>query len=215
MSLTLDPRPSAGTRRDAAPGTGGRERPVAAPRRATGAVGAVGAGARRSTARRARPSGRAARLLALHPGGAGFFAVVALGLSVLGLLYLSQISHVARAGYALSALQEQQAKVERENDVLQYRIDGQRTLARAAELAAGEYKMRELNPHIVGTATAASPKPVAAKAGATPAPQVRFIPVPRPPTTVAVPEERPPTVGVFARVRDRLAGIGAARAAGR
>ena len=157
-----------------------------------------------------------ARLLALHPGGAGFFALVALGLSVLGLLYLSQISHVARAGYTLSDLQGQQAKVARENDILQYRIDGQRTLARAAAIAAGEYTMQEVNPHIVGTATTSSPtKPGVAKVGATPGPQIRFITMPRPPAPAATPETPAPPPSLFARVRDRLVGIGTARADGR
>lgn len=205
MSLTIDSRPTAGARRAAAPETIERERPVAAPRHA--------GVARRATALPARRLGRVARLLALHPGGAGFFALVALGLSVLGMLYLSQISHVARAGYTLSALQEQQAKVERENDVLQYRIDGQRTLARAAELSAGEYKMQEVNPHIVGTATSYTPsKPVTAKTNGTPAPQVRFITVPRPAPTAATPEVAPPPPSLFTRVRDRLLGIGTAQA---
>ncbi len=212
MSLTVDSRPTAGARRAATPETITPARPATAPRRA---VGRDGAAARRSSARRARPLGRVARLLALHPGGAGFFALVAVGLSVLGLLYISQISHVALAGYTLSNLQDQQAKVERENDVLQYRIDGQRTLTRAAELSAGEYKMQAVNPHIVGTATTSSPPPVVAKAGATPAPQVRFITVPRPATTAVAPETTPPSPSLFARVRDRLIGIGVARVGGR
>lgn len=212
MSLTVDSRPTAGTRRAATPETIERARPATAPRRAVERDGTV---VRRTSARPARPLGRTARLLALHPGGAGFFALVAVGLSVLGLLYISQISYVALAGYTLSNLQAQQAKVERENDVLQYRIDGQRTLTRAAELAAGEYKMQVVNPHIVGTATTSSPPPVVAKAGATPAPQIRFITVPRPTMTVAAPEPTPPPPSRFARVRDRLIGIGVARGTGR
>jgi len=210
MSLTVDSRPTAGARRAATSETIERARPAAAPRRAAGDTIA-----RRATTRPARPLGRVARLLALHPGGAGFFALVAFGLSVLGMLYISQISHVARAGYTLSNLQDQQAKVERENDVLQYRIDGQRTLTRAAEISAGEYKMQQVNPHIIGTSTTSSPKPVVAKAGATPAPQIRFVTVLRPATSVAAPETLPPTPSLFVRVRDRLVGIGVARADGR
>jgi len=212
MSLTIDSRPTVGARRATTPEMIARARPAAAPRRTVGRDGAV---PRRSTPPPVRASGRTARLLALHPGSAGFFALVALGLSVLGLLYLSQISHVARAGYTLASLQDQQAKVERENDVLQYRIDGQRTLVSAAELSAGEYKMQEVNPHIVGTATTSSPKPVVAKAGATPAPQIRFISVPRPAMTAATPMVSPSPPSLFARVRDRLIGIGVARADGR
>ncbi len=210
MSLTVDSRPTAGARRAATPETIARARPAVAPRRAAGDTST-----RRATTRPARPLGRVTRLLALHPGGAGFFALVAVGLSVLGLLYISQISHVALAGYTLSNLQDQQAKVERENDVLQYRIDGQRTLTRAAEISAGEYKMQEVNPHIVGTSTTSSLKPGVAKVGATPAPQIRFVTVPRPATSAAVPETIPPTPSLFARVRDRLIGIGVARADGR
>ncbi len=213
MSLTADSRPTAAARRAATRETIVRPRPVSAPRR-TGS--GAGAGVpRRSTTQHARPLRRMAQLLALHPGGAGFFALVALGLSVLGMLYISQISHVARAGYTLSSLQDRQAKVERENDVLQYRIDGERTLARAAALSAGEYRMQVVNPHIVGTATIPSPKPVTAKAGATPAPQVRFITVPRPATTAVAPGTIPAAPSLFSRVRDRLIGIGVARADGR
>jgi hypothetical protein len=211
MSLTIDNRPTAGARRAATPETIERERPATPPRRAAGrGRAALGPAAARPT----RPLGRMARLLALHPGGAGFFALVAVGLSVLGLLYISQISHVALAGYTLSSLQDQQAKVERDNDVLQYRIDGQRTLARAAELSAGEYKMQEVNPHIVGTATSYMPsKPVVATTGATPPPQIRFITVPRPPSTAVAPETTSPPPSLYARVRDRLIGIGEARVA--
>lgn len=211
MSLTIDSRPTAGARR-ATPEPIERERRAPARRPARGGGTAMS----RASARRGRPLGRMTRLLALHPGGAGFFALVTIGLSVLGLLYISQISHVARAGYTLSSLQDQQAKVERDNDVLQYKIDGQRTLARAAELAAGEYKMQTVNPHIVGTATSYMPsKPVVATTGATPPPQTRFITVPRPVTTVTPPESAPPTPSLYARVRDRLVGIGVARVAAR
>ena len=40
----------------------------------------------------------AARRLALRSGRAGFFAVVILALSILGMIYITQISHVALYG---------------------------------------------------------------------------------------------------------------------
>lgn len=176
-------------------------------------VGRTGAGVAGEIPGHERRSGGAARRLSLHPGGAGFFAIVAVSLSVLGLFYLVQISRVARAGYTLSNLQEQQAKVERDNDLLQYRINGERTLARAAELAAGEYKMQALNPPIGGVAggTATAKKATTQ----TNAPHIRFISLPRPSVVAAPPRQATPSASVFARVRDRLVGVGTARAAGR
>jgi cell division protein FtsL len=159
----------------------------------------------------------AAQRLALRSGRAGFFAVVILALSVLGLIYITQISHVASYGYRLSALQQQQAKLDRENQLLQYKIDAERTLNRANDIAVTNYKMQELAgaakplgavtavPQASTTATASSPKLAA--------PQIRFVTAQRPRVTPATAATAATPLTLLDRLWNRIVGVGVARAA--
>jgi cell division protein FtsL len=159
----------------------------------------------------------AARRLALRSGRAGFFAVVILALSILGLIYITQISHVARYGYRLSALQQQQAKLDRENQLLQYRLDAERTLNRANDIAATEYKMQSVAGAAkpLGTVTAAPQSSVTATAGSAKlaAPQIRFVTAQRPRVNPAAAATAPAPLTLLDRLWNRIVGVGVARAA--
>ncbi|MGN6359548.1 MAG: hypothetical protein ACTHNK_04090 [Thermomicrobiales bacterium] len=163
-------------------------------------------------ASRAAARGRAGR-----PGGAGLFGLATLALSALGLIYLIQISHVARSGYAISDLQRQQKQVEQENQLLQYQLDNERTIARAAEIARRDYGMQ---PY-VGAALPEARDPgvtVPAQAAGAPAvatPGKRFITVQHPPAEAPVVTPTPAPPDFWARLWQRLLGRGAASAPAR
>src|SRR5690242_4387653 len=99
------------------------------------AAGPAGAGARREAGRRRERPVRSAAARALpgrtaaalrpalavaRPRGAVLFGVATLVLSALGLLYLLQISRVASYGYQLTKLQEEQAKLDGDYQLLVY-----------------------------------------------------------------------------------------------
>ena len=169
-------------------------------------------------ASRQRPARAASRPVsrprAWRPGGAGLFGLAALVLSALGLIYLIQISHVARSGYAISDLQRQQKQVEQENDVLQYQLDNERTIARAADIARRDYKMQPF----VGAALPEARDPgVTAPAQTAGAPAVatpskRFITVQHPPAAAPVATPPPAVPDFWSRLWQRLLGRGAATA---
>lgn len=158
----------------------------------------------------------ATRRLALRSGRAGFSAVVILALSILGMIYITQISHVARYGYRLSALQQQQAKLDRENQLLQYRLDGERTLNRANDIAMTEYKMQPVAGAAkpLGTVTAAPQASTTATAGGAKlaAPQIRFVTAQRPRATPAADPTAATPLTLLDRLWNRIVGVGVARA---
>ena len=81
----------------------------------TGRVGALPhRAASPRQARAARSAGLALPRLGLRPNRAAIVAAAIVALSALGMIYITQISHVARYGYRLSALQAQQARLDRE-----------------------------------------------------------------------------------------------------
>ena len=159
----------------------------------------------------------AAQRLALRSGRAGFFAVVILALSVLGMIYITQISHVARYGYRLSALQQQQAKLDRENQLLQYKIDAERTLKRANDIAATDYKMQPVASAAkpLGTVTAAPQASTTATASGAKlaAPQIRFVTAQRPRVAPAPVTSAATPSTLLDRLWNRIVGVGVARAA--
>ena len=188
----------------------------ATPRRPVAVAGVVGEAARTKIGGRPRLSLAALWQGVFRSGRAGLCACAILILSALGLIYITQISHVARYGYRLSALQQQQAKLDRENELLQNRIDTERTLAQASRLADADYKMQ---PLLDGARTTVSAS-AAPRAGATVttsvsgnAPQIRFITAQRP--RVAVSRSAAPVapLTIIDRLWNRLVGVGVARAA--
>jgi hypothetical protein len=139
--------------------------------------------------------------------GARLFAVAALGLSLLGLLYVVQISHVARIGYQLSDIQGRQAALDREHELLLHRLSAERTLARVSDVAQREYGMRPLaGTGLAGATAAAGAKPMAT-------PRQRFLVVPRPPAPVSSPAPaRDADLDLIDRLWNRIVGVGVARA---
>lgn len=151
-----------------------------------------------------------------RPGRAGFFACAVLALSVLGLVYITQISHVARYGYRLSALQQQQARLDRENALLRNQLATERTLERASVLAGSEYKMQPLLDGARSVVSAsAAPSTASAKTTASAsrtAPQIRFIAAQRPRTAATEPNAPSKMLSLIDRLWNRLVGVGVARA---
>jgi hypothetical protein len=134
-------------------------------------------------------------------------AAAIIGLSVLGLIYVTQISHVARYGYLLSDLQRQQDRVGRENQLLEYEIAGKRSLTEAEDLAVSSYGMKpivQLTPSASGG--------MAMRGGAQGTPGARYITVQRPPATAPAPQPTPAHVGMIDRLLNQLVGIGEASA---
>ena len=209
--------------------------------RSAGAVPVVAAAGARPRQRQRSPSGsrghgrdRAAAVPRLAPGsarpasfwrlpgsglrGARLFGAATLALSLLGLVYLVQISHVASYGYLLSDIEERQAQLDREYELLLYQLSGERTLARVGDIAQREYGMQPLDRTVGrGGAVAANGLP----ATPTPpgggmkalAPRHRFLSVQRPPATV--PPARPTRtsrLGPVDRLWNRVVGIGVASA---
>lgn len=139
---------------------------------------------------------------------ARFVAATIIALSILGLAYLTQISHVARYGYFLSDLQRQQARVERENQLLEYQLTRVQNLGQAGDLAGRTYGMVPLVKY-APTATA-GPTTGQASAGAKGTPQARYITVERPATAPPAPAPQPARIGLIDRVGRHLIGVGVA-----
>lgn len=223
MSTTFDLRGATAPQR--APEAPVIVRPAAAvPQRVTSrrpVAGQAGGGPRRRATIRPLVAVRtgivAAQRLALRSGRAGFVAAVTLALSILGLIYITQISHVAQYGYRLSALQQQQAKLDRENQLLQYKIDAERTLKRANEIAATDYKMQPVTgvAKPLGTVTAVPQASTTTTAQGTKlaAPQIRFVTAQRPRVTTAVAVTASTPLTLLDRLWNRVVGVGVARAA--
>ena len=146
---------------------------------------------------------------------ARFAALTIIALSVLGLIYLTQISHVARYGYLLSDLQRQQVRTERENQLLEYQITSEHDLDEVSDLAGRTYGMQpvvQLTP--VGKngvpSTAAGSNTVRNNAKGTP--QARYITVQRPAATTSTPAPELASVSLIDRLGRHLIGIGVASA---
>ncbi len=134
-------------------------------------------------------------------------AAIIVALSILGLVYLTQISHVARYGYLLSDLQRQQVRLERENQLLEYQITSAHSLGKLEDLAAHTYRMEPLVKY----------QPIAGKSGTTVnnaknAPQARYVTVQRPVVVAPMPAPPPAPPKLLDRLTNRLVGIGVASA---
>lgn len=146
-----------------------------------------------------------------RPRGAGLVALVIAALSLLGLIYLLQISRVARYGYTLSRLEQQQAKLDRENELLVYQVSQERGLARVDDLARREYGMQPFEPGKTPEAAPVRSQPTAA-AKARPTMRYRFLSVPRPPGPEPAPaHDRAPRTLLIDRLWQRIVGIGVAK----
>lgn len=134
-------------------------------------------------------------------------AVAIVGLSVLGILYLTQISHVARYGYLLSDIQRDQDRVARENQLLEYQIAAAHNLGQAEDLAEKSYGMK---PYVQLTPVTAAGGAKLPQTKGTPA--ARYITVQRPATTAPTPQPMAEPVGLIDRLLNQLVGIGKASA---
>lgn len=151
----------------------------------------------------------ARRLTVPRRSSALFLTGVIFAASLLGVVYLVEITRVASLGYALSTLRDRQTRLEHEQAQLAYRVSAERTLAQVDHLARGQYGMRSIDQVTPETGAAGSAPPRAANPAATPV--KRFLSVQRPtpdapPTPTPVPEE----LGFGERLWRQLAGIGVA-----
>ena len=147
---------------------------------------------------------------------ARFAGLTIVALSILGLLYLTQISHVARYGYLLSDLQRQQVRTERENQLLEYQLTAAHNLNEINDLAGRTYGMQpllRLTPvGANGVPSTAAGGGTTARSGAQGTPQARYITVQRPAATTPTPlpaVEPPSLIDLLGR---HLIGIGVASA---
>ena len=144
--------------------------------------------------------------------GPRLLILAALALSLLGVIYLLQISRVASYGYELARIQQRQAELDRENELLLYRLSEERRLERVDDLARRDYGMQPLDPGRLATATATAAASTAANgAPARPTQRYQFIGVQRPPAAppTPTPTQRGPT-GILDRLWQRVVGIGVA-----
>jgi cell division protein FtsL len=145
--------------------------------------------------------------------GPRLLILAALALSLLGVIYLLQISRVASYGYELARIQQRQAELDRENELLLYRLSEERRLERVDDLARRDYGMQPLDPGRLATATATAAAATTAASGAPARPTQRyqFIGVQRPPAAppTSTPTPRGPT-GILDRLWQRVVGIGVA-----
>lgn len=151
--------------------------------------------------------------------GARLFGSATLVLSLLGLIYLVQISQVASHGYRLSDIEERQAQLDREYELLLYQLSGERTLARVGDIAQREYGMQPFDragDDRSGTVAAhgvPAPSTPAVGGAKSPSPRHRFLGVQLPPAAVAPTRPtRAPRPGPVDRLWNRLVGIGVASA---
>ena len=208
MSTTFEWRDSARMQR--------RDEPSSSPRPRTreraGAPGEPIALQRPAVERRSgQPVSRAVAVrLRQRLNRARFVGATIVALSILGLLYLTQISHVARYGYHLSDIQRQQVRTERENQLLEHEISGAHNLNQVNDLAAKTYGMQplvRLTPGTTGAGLSGAPS-----AGAKGTPQARYITVQRPAASAPTPPPAPARSSLADRLGRHLIGIGVARA---
>lgn len=151
-----------------------------------------------------------ARRLSIPRRSSAFFLTgVIFAASLLGVVYLVEITRVASLGYTLSTLRDRQTRLEHEQALLAYQVSAERTLAQVDHLARGQYGMRSIDQVTPETAARANPPAKAASASATPVKQ--FLTVQRPaPVAPATPTPAPAALGFGERLWRQLAGIGVA-----
>lgn len=94
--------------------------------------------------RRTRSQARAPRrYFALN--GAAMVTIAGVALSIIGILYLVQTSHVAKLGYELSRLQQRRDALAIENARLGYEVAKQESLDAVAQIATEELGMIPLS----------------------------------------------------------------------
>lgn len=158
------------------------------------------------------PAARAARarLLSIPRRSSAFFLTgVIFAASLLGVVYLVEITRVASLGYTLSTLRDRQTQLAREQALLGYQVSAERTLSQVNRLARDQYGMRSIDQVTPETAPGANPPAKAAVASTTPVKQ--FLTVQRPAAVpLDTPEPAPPALGFGERLWRQLAGIGVA-----
>lgn len=153
--------------------------------------------------------GRARRVGIPRRSSAFFLTGVIFAASLLGVVYLVEITRVASLGYTLSTLRDRQARLEHDQAQLAYQVSAERTLAQVDHLARGQYGMRSIDRVTPEAAAGASAPAKAAAPGATPV--KRFLTVQRPaPVATPTPAPTPAAVGFGERLWHQLAGIGVA-----
>lgn len=181
----------------------GRERPV---------LHAGVSGRRAGVLRASWPAAAGVRRVAVPKTGSAFFlTIVILALSLLGFVYLIEISRVASLGYTLSTLRERQDQLEHEQSLLIYQLSAERTLAQVNHIARDQYGMRPFEIVRPETAPKATTRGTVPSGGATASPGRQFLTVRRPdptPAPRATPAPAAPNLGD--RLWRNLAGIGVA-----
>ncbi len=82
------------------------------------------------------------------------FVLIALTISIVGLLYLIQTSHVAGLGYEVSRLERQRMDVALENQRLTYEIARRQSLPAVETMARDDLGMQPMGEHIYLTVPA-------------------------------------------------------------
>lgn len=82
------------------------------------------------------------------------FVVIVLTISIVGLLYLVQTSHVASLGYDVSRLERQRMEVALENQRLTYEIARRQSLPAIEKIALDDLEMQPMGEHIYLTVPA-------------------------------------------------------------
>lgn len=101
-----------------------------------------------TTAAPATVTRRGRRSTAHKPlNAAMLFAVVALSITVVGLLYLVQTAQVASLGYELTRLERERAAVAIENQQLTYAVANYESLPRVEQLATGPLAMEPIDDY--------------------------------------------------------------------
>ena len=75
------------------------------------------------------------------------FAVVALSITVIGLLYLVQTAQVASLGYELTRLERERAAAAIENQKLTYAVANYESLPRVEQIATGQLDMQPIDDY--------------------------------------------------------------------
>ena len=82
------------------------------------------------------------------------FVLIALSISIVGLLYLIQTSHVAGLGYEVSRLERERMDAALENQRLTYEIAQRQSLPTIEEIARDQLDMQPMGAHVYLTVPA-------------------------------------------------------------
>lgn len=82
------------------------------------------------------------------------FVLIVLTVSVVGLLYLIQTSHVARLGYDVSRLERERMEVALENQRLTYELARLQSLPAVEQMARDQLEMQPVDEHVYLTVPA-------------------------------------------------------------